>query len=373
MAGVFLCIILNLFQNLILLRITYICTMQVDYIIVGLGLAGLAFAETLEKHNKSFVAFENASQQSSLVAAGAYNPVILKRFTPVWDAENQLQIALPFYRKLEEKLGAFYDYKLDTYRIFTSIEEQNDWFAASDKPVLREYMIPEVIQNSNTAINAPFGYGKLSGTGKVNTNELIADYKNYLSKQGKLFIETFNCELIKFKKQNVDYKHFNSKYIVFCEGFGLKKNPYFNNLPMNEAKGELLTIHAPDLKLEVMLKSSVFIMPLGNDIYKVGATFNWDDKTSSPTEKGKQELIEKLETIINVDYKIVEHVAGIRPTVKDRRPLIGVHKEYQQLAILNGLGTRGVMLAPKMSELLLNHLEKGENLPKEVAIERFLV
>ena len=36
--------------------------MDVDYIIVGLGLAGLAFAEELENNDKSFVIFENGSQ-----------------------------------------------------------------------------------------------------------------------------------------------------------------------------------------------------------------------------------------------------------------------------------------------------------------------
>ena len=34
----------------------------VDYIIVGLGLAGIAFAEELKKAHKSFVVFEDVSQ-----------------------------------------------------------------------------------------------------------------------------------------------------------------------------------------------------------------------------------------------------------------------------------------------------------------------
>ena len=84
--------------------------MKVDYIIVGLGLAGLAFAEELENSNKSFIVFEDNSQNSSMVAGGMYNPVILKRFTPVWNADQQLEIALPFYEKLEKKFNKKYDY-----------------------------------------------------------------------------------------------------------------------------------------------------------------------------------------------------------------------------------------------------------------------
>lgn len=346
--------------------------MQVDYIIVGFGLAGLAFAETLAQSNKSFVVFNDASQQASKVAAGSYNPVILKRFTPVWDAEDQLKIALPFYRQLEEKLSAQYDCKLDILRIFTSVEEQNDWFAASDKPVLNTYMQPQILQNTNAAIYAPFGYGKIINTGKLITTKLISDYEKQLSNQGKLFNESFDYEIVNLKEDTVNYKAISAKRIVFCEGFGVKQNPFFKDLPLQEAKGELITIHAPALKLEAMLKSSVFVMPLGNDLYKVGATFNWNDKTSTPTGAGKQELIEKLDKIITVPYKVVAHTAGIRPTVKDRRPLLGIHTKHRQLAILNGLGTRGVMLAPKMSQLLYNFLEKGAELPREVAIKRFV-
>ncbi|HFS67189.1 MAG TPA: FAD-dependent oxidoreductase, partial [Flavobacteriia bacterium] len=55
--------------------------MKVDYIIVGLGLAGISFIERLKEHHKSFVVFENNSQNASKVASGLFNPVILKRFT----------------------------------------------------------------------------------------------------------------------------------------------------------------------------------------------------------------------------------------------------------------------------------------------------
>ena len=54
--------------------------MKLDYIVVGLGLAGLAFIEELIEANKSFLVFEDNSQTSSLVAGGVYNPVILKRY-----------------------------------------------------------------------------------------------------------------------------------------------------------------------------------------------------------------------------------------------------------------------------------------------------
>ncbi len=142
-------------------------------------------------------------------------------------------------------------------------------------------------------------------------------------------------------------------------------------MPLKEAKGELLTIHAPALDIDFLLKSTLFVLPLGNHYYKVGATFNWKDKTSNPSEEGKEELVEKLKKVLTVPYTIINQTAGIRPTVKDRRPLVGVHPEHKQLAVLNGLGTRGVMIAPTVAKNLFNHLEKDEVLDKEIDIKRF--
>ena len=345
--------------------------MELDYIIVGCGLAGMAFARELEINNKSFVVYENNSQNSSLVAAGVYNPVVLKRFTPVWDSVSQLEIALPFYKDLENKFQKKYDYKVLVYRILKSVEEQNNWFVASDKPVLENYLEPKLSFEKLTGVKSPFGFGKLKNTGRIDTKNLLGDYKSYLQNEKLLINESFEHKSLIVSENFVEYRHIKAFKIVFCEGFGIKQNYFFKSLPMEEAKGELITIFAPKLNVEVLLKAAVFVLPLGNNYFKIGATFNWIDKTNLPTEAGRNELIEKLETFITVPYKIVSHVAGIRPTVKDRRPLLGSHPKHKNIAILNGLGTRGVMLAPKLSKELFQHLEFGKKLSKEIDISRF--
>ncbi len=345
--------------------------MQVDYIIVGLGLAGLAFSKELENNGKSYVVFEDDSQNSSVVAGGMYNPVILKRFTPVWNAISQLEIALPFYEKLEREFNKKYHYPVDIYRIFKSVEEQNNWFVACDKPRLSNFMIPEIDYKKHDGIVADFGYGRLTNTGRIDTKALLADYRKNLQKKDLIKNESFDYDELKITKTKFIFKNIEASKIVFCEGFGLQQNPFFNYLPMQEAKGELLIIHAPKLNVDFLIKAAVFVMPLENNFYKVGATFNWKDKTKLPTEEGKNELIQKLDSVLSIPYKIVEHIAGIRPTVKDRRPLLGKHPEHRNMAILNGLGTRGVMIAPSAAKSLYNHLEKGEELDNEISIARF--
>ena len=345
--------------------------MKVDYIIVGLGLAGLAFCEQLIKGNKTFVVFEDSSQNATLVAGGVYNPVILKRFTPVWNAKEQLELALPFYNSIAERLKTSLDYKFATRKVFKSIEDQNNWFIALDKQQTAEFMNPKIIVEEIDGVLGDFGFGEVHGTGRIDTHQLVKSYRGFLEKKKCIQFEKFEYDKIQFIEDSIRYKNIEAQRIVFCEGFGLKQNPFFNYLPLNEAKGETITIHAPNLKIDFHMKSTLFVLPLGNDLYRVGATFDWSDKTSDPTKEGKKELVEKLKKTIDVPYIITNHNAGIRPTVKDRRPMVGLHSEHPELVVLNGLGTRGVMIAPTIAKQLFNHLEKDQKLDSETDIKRF--
>lgn len=345
--------------------------MKVDYIIVGLGLAGLAFVEELLAANKTFIVFEDDSQTSSLVAGGVYNPVILKRFTPVWNAKEQLEIAMPFYEKLEQKFKTKFDEKFLIKKVFKSVEDENNWFAALDNPKLENFLDEKLDAKSYEGIIADFNFGNVKEAGRVDTRKLVETYRNYLQENNNIKFEQFEHQKIKFSEDALLYKGITANRIVFCEGFGMKQNLFFNYLPLNEVKGELITIHAPDLNIDFLLKSTLFVLPLGNNNYKIGATFNWKDKTSNPSKEGKDELVEKLRKVINVPYSIIEQTAGVRPTVKDRRPLVGKHPAYPNLTILNGLGTRGVMIAPTMAKELFNHLENGADLDAVSDIKRF--
>ena len=263
---------------------------NVDYIIVGCGLAGISFCEQLRNHEKSFLVFDNASQHSSSVAVGLYNPVVLKRFTEVWKANELLQHALPKYKLLEELLKVKLDYKIPVYRKFSSVEEQNQWFSASDKPSLENYLSIHLVKNSNPKIKAPYGFGEVLQTGRVDSAKLVNYYRQYLEDQGFLVHESFDYKDLIIKKDVIEYNGIKAKQIVCAEGFGVVNNPFFKELPLKVAKGEIIIINAPELKIDFILKASVFIAPIENDLYSVGATYNWDDKTNDITENGREEL-----------------------------------------------------------------------------------
>ncbi|WP_445738360.1 NAD(P)/FAD-dependent oxidoreductase [Mariniflexile sp.] len=345
--------------------------MQVDYIIVGIGLAGIGFCEQLRANNKTFVVFDDTSQQSSNVAGGLYNPVVSKRFTAVWKCKEQLGLALAMYAKLETEFNVKLDHKIPVYRKFASFEEQNDWFTASDKPILSEYLSPKLIKNENHAIDAPFGFGEVLETGRIDVKALMDVYKEHLLKNNLFFETGFDYEGLKNLDNGVQYENITAKHIVFAEGFGVMKNPFFKELPLVPAKGELLTIHAPELKIDYVLKASAFLIPLGDDLYIVGATYEWKDLSNTITSIAKEELLGKLKKLLHCKFEVVNQVAGIRPTVKDRRPLVGRHKTHKNLYVLNGLGTRGVMIGPYVAQQLFDFIEKDIPLEEDIDSARF--
>ena len=345
---------------------------MIDYLIIGSGLAGISFAETALQHDKSIFVFDNNSQNSSRIAGGLYNPVILKRFSEVWLAQEQLVLMNDFYSVLEEKLKSKIDFKKPILRKFFSVEEQNNWFAASDKIALAPFLSTKLIHKKFPGIDSPYGYGEVLQTGYVDTAMLLDKYKEYLNNEKLIEEGAFDYDDLKVGDISIKYKNLEAKHIIFAEGFGMHSNPYFENLPLDGTKGELFIIKAAGLDLDVIVNTSVFILPLGNNLFKVGATYNWKDKTDFPTQEGKAELIERIKEIITCDFEIVEHFAGVRPTVRDRRPLVGTHCDYDRVHILNGLGTRGVMLGPSMAKSLFDLIEFNTPLNKEIDIRRFL-
>jgi len=343
---------------------------MLNYLLVGSGLAATAFAHLLLKHNKSFIVISDDSYQSSMVAAGLYNPVILKRFTSTYNALAQTQLMIDYYHDLENQFNSKYIYQTPLLRKFSSIEDQNNWFSASDHPFLNDFLYPHVYHLYNDHLFSLFGFGRVNHSGWVDVKKSLSDLHVFFEEKNLLFKESFDYLALKHFTDYIQYKTFQAERIIFCEGYGLLKNPFFNVLPMVGTKGELITIESKALNLEQLVKSNLFIIPLGQDLYKVGATYHWSDKNPNPTQEGKSELIDELSKMITCDYTIINHEAEIRPTTKDRKPFVGQHPKFSNLFVLNGLGTRGVVQAPDLALALFNFIEKNIQLPLEIDIKR---
>ncbi|WP_158676804.1 NAD(P)/FAD-dependent oxidoreductase [Pukyongia salina] len=343
---------------------------HLDYIIVGCGIAGIAICERLEADSKSFVVFDSGVYSATSVAGGVVNPMVLKRLNPVWKAAQFLNTARPFYEGLQKKLNTNILADQPLLRIFTTAEEQNDWTVASDSPAMEQFLLPEIIKNTNNNIFAPLGYGAVRNSFRIDTTSLLKSYKNDLQSSGNLIGEEFDYNELKETNDGFVYRDISTRYVIFAEGSAVLKNPWFTLDSIIPKKGEYLLIRSRELKCTSTLKGPYFMIPTEDDLYMVGATFAHGDFSYDKTVKGRQTLEEAIQKMVKCPYEVVDQICGMRPTVKDRRPLIG-SLNTNGIYFLNGLGTRGLLMAPLLSQWLYQLIENNAALPSEVDIRRF--
>lgn len=351
---------------------------EVDYIIVGQGLAGTVLAHTLLKYNKKILVIdEGNSTNASKVAAGLYNPIVFKRLVKSWMIDELLPVMDEFYGELELTLNENFYYKKQIVKLFAEEQERVLWEKKCNEPV-GKYLSPSIDKTFlNTKIHNPIGAAEVLHGGNLTVERFLDASKTFFISQNSLLEERFMSNELHITDEFVEYKNTRAKKIIFCEGFKSTVNEYFSWLPFKLTKGEVLTIRINDLysssaeAFSKVLNKGVFILAVSDSVYKVGATYEWQDLTELPTEKGKTFLTTQLEKVLKVPYEILNHEAGIRPTVVDRRPLIGIHPKHPSLTVFNGLGTKGVMLAPYFANHLVRHLEMCEPLNSEVDIARF--
>jgi glycine oxidase len=342
------------------------------FIIVGQGIAGSVLALSLIRAGYTVqIINQSHLSNSSKIAAGIWNPIVFKRLTKSWLADDLVPELIAFYNFCEKELHTTLIHHRNIIKAFSEEQEKHLWLrkASDGNLFLDKQIYTDLKIDENYSVES---YSKVLQAGNLNVAHFIESVKTYLIHKQSYIEETFNYSELNINDSGVRYREIEADNIVFCDGHLITENPYYNWIPMKPAKGELLTIHCPELKLKKdIFNKGFFILPLENDLYKVGATYEWENLSDIPTQKAKDELIKKLNSIITTHYTIVAHDAGIRPSVIDRRPVVGVHHDYQNLFIFNGLGTKAVMLAPYFAKQLINNIKNKGAIDDEVNPNRF--
>jgi glycine/D-amino acid oxidase-like deaminating enzyme len=344
-----------------------------DYLIVGQGLAGSLLAFELLKSGAKIMVIDNPNgASSSKVAAGIFNPITGKRFVKTWLCDEIYPTIVPFYQEMEVLLNSKFLHKTPIARPISNVKEQNHLIGLADEPENENFIeYCAKVNEIETITDLKLGALLSKIGGWVNVPLFLEALKKYLENKVLFLNQAFDYNQIIFEKDSVNYLNYTFKKIIFCEGANYTNNPHFNWLPFNTVKGELLTVKMDiDLQNHILL-DGIFIVPSGNQAFKVGATYDWTDKTISTTEAGKLEISKKLQKLIHTNFQIINHEAGIRPATVDRRPFLGEHPRYQNLAIFNGLGTKGVSLAPYFAKEMTNFLINNIQVNPEVNINRF--
>ncbi len=339
--------------------------MQNKQTIIGWGLAGTTLAWEFYFNELTFEVFDNNQAHSTRTAAGLINPIVFRKQTKSWMADTLLPHAQNFYQKIEKLLNTQLLTNKNIFRVFASVEEENNWSAKQGDDRFVNYVKTPKNERLPEAghVDYPYGMGEVETIGFLDTNVFIDASKAFFKEKGILFLnETFRYDRVK----NEPATNF-----FFCEGVGLFNNPFFNYLPLKGTHGETIIIKTNDYTFGQVLNKNLYMLPLGNKLYKVGATYNWKLKTPVTTNEAKTDLTARLNAFTNFNYEVVDQKAGVRPTVTDRKPLTGTHPVQKNAHILNGLGTKGVMIAPFLAWELYQHVYSNHTLPTDASIERF--
>lgn len=322
---------------------------------------------------KSVIVFDEAeSNRSSAIAAGLFNPITGKLLTKTWMAEKIFHELHQFYTWSEKKLGHRFFYPQPIYRPFLSVEEQNEWMGKSADHTLREYIQEVFIQSRfGHQIHDPFGGILLKQCGYLDVRVFLQVVRNYLLSKQAYMADRFDETQLEITAGSIAYKNITAGKIIFCTGTALKQSTLGGPLPIRLLKGETLVIEC-DENLEQIYNRGVYMVPMNKDkTYKVGATYETKLLTPETTEAGRMELQVKLTELLKTPFRIIAQDWGFRPTTPDRKPMLGLLPGYENVVIFNGLGTKGVSLAPYFSGHLLNWLLGKTEIQPEVNINRY--
>ncbi|MBB4807840.1 glycine/D-amino acid oxidase-like deaminating enzyme [Chryseobacterium defluvii] len=341
---------------------------NVDYIIVGDGYAALFFAHQLIKNEKSFVIFSEGRKSASQVSAGIINPVVLKKFTTFWKAQEQIDHLKTTLDEIEVYTGKNYLIDAPIHRIFHDENEQHLWLKKSENEDLKEFLSKEF--RKLDIIKNDFGSGKVDQSARLDVAGFFNDLFRHFEDHSKWVREKFNYALLNVSGSS--YKNFTFKNIIFCEGMGVKENPFFSDIQVNPNKGHHIKLRLskaiPD---DITIKKKHFLFPVNNDLHFYGGTYDREQLHHHIDDSAVEQLVNGLSGFYPYDFEIGEVNFGFRPTVKDRRPIIGKHPDYSCLHVFNGLGARGILNGCYFSKSLYDCIENNIPLPEEVSLTRF--
>jgi len=345
--------------------------MVVDYLIIGQGISGTWLSYYLEKANKSFIVLDNDQHNSaSRVAAGIINPVTGRRIVKTWMIDELLSFLIPAYEELGKKL----DIKAIEKKSLIDFHPTPQMKIAFDERVKENADLlfqPEDQWQYQNIFTYDFGFGEVDPCYVVNLKEILPAWRKKLLLNNQLLEEDFEISGLKQANAGINYKNIKAEKIFFCDGMHSSQIPFFKNLPFALNKGEALLIESPGIPSTHIFKKGMMLTSIQKDLFWLGSNYLWEFPDDQPTEQFRKQTELLLKTWLKVPFKIVDHIASVRPANIERRPFVGLHPTYKNIGILNGMGTKGCSLAPFFAKQLTAHLINGDQILPEADINRF--
>lgn len=337
---------------------------QLDFLIIGQGLAGSILAIELIRRGQSVLVIDNAHRgSSSKVAAGIINPITGHRLNLTEGFVDYFKAAEQFYLYAERIFGQSLISEIAQSRLIKN-QGQANYFDKRLNEI--DYQSFLEVSRDNTSFNqTEFGCASIKNTSLVDTKSLLSLSRKWLQNQGAYLEEKIDYSKIEFSESNVVCQGIKTTKLIFCEGYQAKNNPWIERLPFKLAKGEVLTVEAENGP-NSMLSWGNWLVPSDTDTYKLGSSYDWNDTSLAPTEAVKQKLLGSLALQTSIEASLIKHEVGVRPTTTDRNAFVGSISTLKNAYCFNGFGSKGCLTIPAHAELLCEHLLNDKPLPEKL-------
>lgn len=347
--------------------------MKYDYIIVGAGICGIWLSYYLLNEKKSVLIIDyNEKNSASKIASGLINPVTGRRVVTTWMA-NEL---LPFAWKEYNTIGSGLNIHCIQQKNILAFPSAPDLLQAFEKRKQEgnNYIYESPLKKESLSVyfNFPFDVMQIAPCYLVDVNKLTETWRNHLQEKNFLLNENFIEDALILNTDFIQYKNITAEKIIYCNGINSSESKFWKQLPFVPNKGQALIAEIDSLSEEYIYKfGHLSFIPWKNNLLWIGSSNELNFADEKPSDDFYQSTINSLKKILKIKFEIKEHLSSVRPAAVERKPFVGVHPVYNQVAILNGMGSKGCSLAPWFAKELMNHLVNNKTINVLADVKRY--
>lgn len=346
-------------------------TEQYDDIVIGQGLAGSAVAWALRWLGRRVLIVDDARPATaSRVSAGLITPCTGKRLVRSQEYDDDFAAAVPFYRRVEDVVGEELLCVQDALRLFDGEQTRARFLDRSDGEAV------ESVQLWDGAVQE----GGRNQPGLLMRSAARLNVGAYLDAT-RAYFQAIDC----YRTGSVDLVTgvdvteagvtipdlgVTAANLILCTG--VNQTRWFPDVPNNPARGDILNVRIAGYVEQRVVHRSIWIAVNGDGSQDVGATYDWDHLVDEPRAEGREEVLAKLSRVVDARVDVMGHRAAVRPTMRDYYPVVGRHSEHANVLLLNGLGSKGTLRAPRLATQLAEYMMGRACLRKEVDVNRML-